>query len=74
LSIIKGELYLNPARQSWAGTTDEGPKAAMKIAPFNVNGVNGRLPVLLRWLDEYKPDVACVQELKRENAKNPEIS
>ena len=24
----------------------------MKIATFNVNGVNGRLPVLLQWLDE----------------------
>jgi exodeoxyribonuclease III len=29
----------------------------MKIATFNVNGVNGRLPVLLRWLAETKPDV-----------------
>jgi exonuclease III len=36
----------------------------MKIATFNVNGVNGRLPVLLRWLRETRPDVACLQELK----------
>ena len=36
----------------------------MKIATFNVNGVNGRLPVLFRWLAEDKPDVACLQELK----------
>ena len=36
----------------------------MKIATFNVNGINGRLPVLLRWLAEAKPDVACLQELK----------
>ncbi|OOQ61434.1 exodeoxyribonuclease III [Mucilaginibacter pedocola] len=36
----------------------------MKIATYNVNGVNGRLPVLLRWLEETKPDVACLQELK----------
>ncbi|QEL26003.1 exodeoxyribonuclease III [Bosea sp. F3-2] len=35
-----------------------------KIATFNVNGVNGRLPVLLRWLGEAKPDVVCLQELK----------
>ena len=40
--------------------------AAMKIATFNVNGVNGRLPVLLRWLKETSPDVACLQELKSE--------
>ena len=35
-----------------------------KIATFNVNGVNGRLPVLLRWLAEAEPDVVCLQELK----------
>ena len=38
----------------------------MKIATFNVNGVNGRLPVLLRWLEETSPDVVCLQELKSE--------
>ncbi|UPT71281.1 MAG: exodeoxyribonuclease III [Flavobacterium sp. JAD_PAG50586_2] len=36
----------------------------MRIATYNVNGVNGRLPVLLRWLEETKPDVVCLQELK----------
>lgn len=36
----------------------------MKIATYNVNGINARLPVLLRWLNESKPDVACLQELK----------
>ena len=36
----------------------------MKLATFNVNGVNGRLSVLLRWLAEAKPDVVCLQELK----------
>ena len=43
----------------------------MKIATYNVNGVNGRLPVLLRWLEESKPDVACLQELKAPNEKFP---
>jgi exodeoxyribonuclease III len=38
----------------------------MRIATFNVNGVNGRLPVLLRWLEETAPDVVCLQELKSE--------
>lgn len=36
----------------------------LKIATYNVNGVNGRLPVLLRWLSEAEPDVVCLQELK----------
>ncbi|MDI3319957.1 exodeoxyribonuclease III [Pinibacter soli] len=44
----------------------------MKIATYNVNGVNGRLPVLLRWLDESKPDVVCLQELKAPQEKFPE--
>lgn len=44
----------------------------MKIATYNVNGVNGRLPVLLRWLEESAPDVACLQELKAPNEKFPE--
>lgn len=43
----------------------------MKIATYNVNGVNGRLPVLLRWLEESAPDVACLQELKTPDEKFP---
>ncbi|MCW3127712.1 MAG: xthA [Bacteroidetes bacterium] len=43
----------------------------MKIATYNVNGVNGRLPVLLHWLAESKPDVACLQELKAPEEKFP---
>ena len=44
----------------------------MKVATYNVNGVNGRLPVLLRWLKEAKPDIVCLQELKSPNEKFPE--
>lgn len=44
----------------------------MRIATYNVNGVNGRLPVLLRWLAETQPDVVCLQELKAPQDKFPE--
>ena len=44
----------------------------MKIATYNVNGVNGRLPVLLRWLAEAQPDTVCLQELKAPQDKFPE--
>lgn len=44
----------------------------MKIATYNVNGVNGRLPVLLEWLAESQPDVVCLQELKAPQEKFPE--
>lgn len=43
----------------------------MKIATYNVNGINGRLPVLLRWLAEAQPDVACLQELKTSDERFP---
>lgn len=43
----------------------------MKIATYNVNGINGRLPVLLRWLNEAAPDVVCLQELKAPEEKFP---
>lgn len=43
----------------------------MKLATFNINGINGRLPVLLRWLEEAAPDVVCVQELKAPDARFP---
>jgi len=43
----------------------------MKIATYNVNGINGRLPVLLRWLKEARPDVVCLQELKAPEGKFP---
>lgn len=43
----------------------------MKVATYNVNGVNARLPVLLRWLEQSRPDVACLQELKAPQEKFP---
>jgi len=46
----------------------------MKIATYNVNGVNGRLPVLLRWLEAAKPDIVCLQELKAPDEKFPEVA
>jgi exodeoxyribonuclease III len=50
------------------GPKDVGP---VKIATYNVNGVNGRLPNLLAWLGEATPDVVCLQELKAPDEKFP---
>ena len=44
----------------------------MKVATYNVNGVNGRLPVLTRWLAEERPDIVCLQELKAPQDRFPE--
>ncbi|HEY9292049.1 MAG TPA: exodeoxyribonuclease III [Microlunatus sp.] len=36
----------------------------MRIATWNVNSIKQRMPRFLPWLDERKPDVVCLQELK----------
>jgi len=32
-------------------------KTTLKIATYNINGITSRLGILLRWLDEFRPDV-----------------
>ena len=46
----------------------------MKIATWNVNSVNVRLPNVLKYLKDYKPDVLCLQELKCTGDKYPAAS
>lgn len=43
----------------------------MRIATYNVNSINARLPVFLRWLAETQPDIVCLQELKAPQEKFP---
>jgi len=43
----------------------------MKIATFNINNINRRLPNLLRWLRSAKPDVVALQELKSTDGDFP---
>jgi exodeoxyribonuclease-3 len=46
----------------------------MKIATFNINNVNRRLPNLLRWLRAAKPEIVCLQELKSTDAEFPVLA
>src|SRR6185437_9417061 len=46
----------------------------MKIATFNINNVNKRLANLLAWLNEAKPGVVCLQELKAADAEFPKAA
>lgn len=43
----------------------------MKIATFNINGIKARLPRLLEWLEETRPSVACLQEIKTQDEGFP---
>jgi exodeoxyribonuclease-3 len=52
-------------------TTNQFNIYLMKIATYNVNGINSRLPVLLRWLEESQPDIVCLQELKAPQERFP---
>ncbi len=45
----------------------------MKISTFNVNSIKARLPRVLEWLEEAKPDVALLQETKTEDASFPAL-
>ena len=44
----------------------------MKIATYNINGINSRLDTLLTWLSETSPDIVCLQELKAPQVKFPQ--
>lgn len=46
----------------------------MRIATYNVNGINGRLTNVLAWLDETGPDIVCLQELKAPDEKFPALA
>ena len=43
----------------------------MKIASFNINGIKARLPRLIEWLEETRPTVACLQEIKTQDEGFP---
>jgi exodeoxyribonuclease-3 len=46
----------------------------MKVATFNVNNINKRLPLLLAWLETARPHIVCLQELKCEPSAFPEAA
>jgi exodeoxyribonuclease-3 len=72
-SCHQGQLFFFARRKNCRGSTDgrSGRRERVKIATYNVNGVNGRLPVLLRWLKEEEPHIACLQEIKCPDEKFP---
>jgi len=43
----------------------------MKIATYNINGIKARLPRLIEWLEETRPAVACLQEIKSQDEGFP---
>ena len=46
-------------------------KGGLRVASYNINGITSRLDLLLRWLAEFEPDIACLQELKTPDERFP---
>ncbi len=46
-------------------------RRSLRIASYNINGITTRLGLLLRWLGEFQPDIACLQELKTPDERFP---
>ncbi|MGQ9715801.1 MAG: exodeoxyribonuclease III, partial [Anaerolineae bacterium] len=47
------------------------PRGTFKVATFNANSIRSRMPLILDWLQEHQPDVACFQETKVQDAEFP---
>src|SRR6476619_5321465 len=69
LGAAMKKIQNNPMHSSLPAAS--GEPSAMKIATFNVNNINKRLPNLTAWLRSAKPDVVCLQELKSTDADFP---
>jgi exodeoxyribonuclease-3 len=48
-----------------------GGARRLRVAGYNINGIASRLEILLRWLGEFQPDIACLQELKTPDERFP---
>ena len=67
-----GEIAVLFDKKVVAGAlSGRGRPDVLKIATFNINNVNRRLPNLLAWLRDSRPDVVCLQELKAADSAFP---
>lgn len=58
-------IYLKPGQTArFPSQSGAVILAAMKIATWNINSIKVRLPLVLRWLEETRPDILMLQELK----------
>lgn len=56
------------------GESGAGSGLEVKIATYNINNINKRLQNLLAWLEDARPDVVCLQELKADDRAFPELA
>ena len=61
----------SPIGESWHGSRSRWKAIGVRLATWNVNSVKARLPRLLDWLAEAKPDIVCLQETKCTDALFP---
>ena len=70
------KIELEPCAEPAPGVpqTNRRSTATVRIATFNVNGINARLPRLVEWLGATAPDVVCLQELKTPQERFPAMA
>src|ERR1700716_4694810 len=68
---MRGSTKAAPRQLSQSPRHRPDNLSGMKIATFNINNINRRLPNLLRWMRAAKPDVVALQELKSSDADFP---
>ena len=71
IAILRWPVGVRLGERSCAQAAHRLTRPGMKIATFNINNVNRRLPNLLDWLKSAKPDIVCLQELKCTDAQFP---
>ena len=45
----------------------------MRIATWNINGVKARMGAMLKWLEDVRPDIVCLQEIKAVDEEFPRL-
>jgi exodeoxyribonuclease-3 len=45
----------------------------MRIATWNINGVKARMGCMMKWLEDVKPDIVCLQEIKVVDGEFPRL-
>jgi exodeoxyribonuclease-3 len=61
--VVRKQRRENPFAAIWF-LSSMTRQRRLRIASYNINGINPRLDVLTRWLEQFAPDVVALQELK----------
>src|ERR1700749_2895122 len=73
-SVRVTHAFTKAPRSTTSGSIQAASFRSMKVATFNVNNINRRLPNLLAWLRQSRPDIVALQELKSTDGDFPQAA